>query len=149
MMMDARRRKLWINWVIAIVILAVLAGILVVTWEVYAKPKATAVAEEKAQQLHDQAVARGLPVASVKTLARIYGDDGEPALQAAVSDIGKALFDLSGSTGEVNQRSLLLDQKRSDALRFEWLVIGVYRPELQAEFQKIVDMLKTEGKIPT
>ncbi len=148
-MMDARRRKLWINWVIAVVILAVLAGILVVTWEVYAKPKNSAIALEEAQELHDQAVARGLPVASVQTLARIYGEDGGPALAAAASDISKALFDLSGSTGEVNQRSLLLDEKRSDALRFEWLVIGVYRPELQAQFQKIIDMLKTEGKIPT
>ncbi len=147
--MDARRRKLWINWVIAIVIFAVIGGILVVTWEVYAKPKNSPAAVAEAQDLHDQAEARGLQVASVQTLARIYGEDGGPALAAAASDITKALFDLSGSTGEVNQRSLLLDEKRSDALRFEWLVLGVYRPDLQAQFQKIIDMLKTEGKIPS
>ncbi len=147
--MEAPKRKRWISWTVAIVILVVVGAVLVVTWERYAKPKNDPAAVAKAQQLHDEAVAAGLQVAGVNTLARIYGENGGPALAAAVSDITKALFDLSGSTGEVNQRSLLLDQKRSDALRFEWLVIGVYRPELQAKFQKIVDMLKTEGKIPT
>ncbi len=147
--MESPKRKRWISWTVAIVILLLAGAVLVVTWERYAKPKGDPAAVVKAQELHDAAEAAGLQVADVSTLARIYGSSGGPALAAAVSDIAKALFDLSGSTGEVNQRSLLLDEKRSDALRFEWLVIGVYRPELQAEFQKIVDMLKTEGKIPT
>jgi len=136
-------------WFVLTVTVMVIAGLCAVAVAIWNPPIVNAEALRKARELHDKATEMGYDVPSVRQLARLYGVDGGAAAEFAVSDITKALFALDdATTGEVNQRSILIDEVRLKALKFEWLVLGVYRPEVQAEYQEWVDRLKAEGKIP-
>lgn len=136
----------WFVLAVAVIVIAGLCAIAVAIWK---PPLVNNEALRKARELHEQALSKGYPVPSVRQLARLYGKDGGAAVEYVVSDISQALFALdAATTGEVNQRPVLIDDERLEVLKYEWLVLGVYRPELQAEYQEWVDSLKAEGKIP-
>jgi hypothetical protein len=125
--------------VLGVAIVLILAGLAIVVWH---KPIVNARAHKKAQELHDLVTAAGLNPPSVETLANIYGADGGATADTASGDIARALLALNiGRTGEVNQRSILIDPR---LLEFEWLVLKVYRPDVAAKYQKFVKSLKLE-----
>lgn len=135
--------KLWFKWVIAVLIIGILGALATVVWK---RQVVNAESLQKAQELHDKAEALGFNVPSVKTLARLFGTDGGPLCETADGHLTQALLAYNMSrTGEVNQRSAIIDKR---LLEFEELVLEVYCPEKLDEFREFVDRLKLERTLP-
>lgn len=137
------------NWYWVLIAVLVIAGIAVIAAVIWEEPLVNTEARRKARELHELALEKDFDVPSVRQLARLYGVDGGALADYAANDISRAVVAVdTATTGEVNQRPILLDEVRTKVLKYEWLVLQVYRPELQAEYEKWLDQLKVEGKIP-
>ena len=53
----------------------------------------------------------------------------------------ETLYNTSRASGEVSQRPGPID---TQLLEFQYLVLGVYAPEKQAEFEEFIDGLKNQ-----
>ncbi len=133
-----------LGWVAAVVIIALIAGIGAIVWEA---PKKNAEAKSKAQQLYDDAVAAGINLPdeerAVNAFESLFGTDGGAAVETATSNLSQAetLYNTSRASGEVSQRVGPVDAK---LLEFQYLVLGVYAPEKQAEFEEFIDGIKDQ-----
>jgi hypothetical protein len=136
-----------LGWVAVMVILALVAGIAIVLWN---EPKRNAEAKTKAQQLYDDAVAAGIRLPdeerSVKAFESLFGTDGGAAVETAASNLSQAqlLYDTGRPSGEVSQRPGPID---TQLLEFQYLVLGVYAPEKQAEFEEFVNGIEDQDTL--
>lgn len=137
----------WFKWTAGIVVVAVVCLLGVLVWQ---QPKVNAEAEKKAQELYDLAVEQGYKLPpeekSVEAFKLMFGADGGAVASTADSNIAQAQLadNLDASTGEINQRSGPIDKR---ILKFESLVLEVYRPEALPQYQEFLDSLDSQKTI--
>ena len=137
-MMDAHseRRVTWI--VLGVFFL----GMMIVAVSIFNSNKENQQAIDKANQLMAELKAAGMLVPQPQQIYEVLGDDGG----AVCADPGDALVrsilygQLSNGAGGPGQRPVIAD---SNAFEGVTMIIKIYCPEKAADFQKVVDDLKT------
>jgi hypothetical protein len=138
------RRERTIIYIVAIVLLVVLALIGILTFRA---GRQTVEAQDKATQLAESWEAAGLPTPSTQRIIGVFGTDGG-AVCANPNDAlyrAQALNQLTTGAGGTGMRPIPAE---AEVLEGMLLVMEVYCPEEVSEFQEFVDDLTataTEG----
>ncbi|WP_336086511.1 hypothetical protein [Nocardia sp. SSK8] len=134
---DHKRR--WI-YVTAGVLLVVFALIGLFTFsEIRESTQATA----KAEQLHDELLAAGLPAPETRVIADALGEDGGSVCQDPSSPLIRAKYQASITNGAAGpgQRPVI---GANDSTRAVAITIGVYCPDRLPDYLSHLDTLKLD-----
>ena len=137
-MMDVHRERRVTWFVLGLIFL----GLILVAVTAFNSNKKDQEAIDKANQLMAELKAAGMLVPQPQQIYEVLGDDGG----AVCADPGDALVrsilygQLSNGAGGPCQRPVIAD---SNAFEGVTMIIKIYCPEKAADFQKVVDDLKT------
>jgi hypothetical protein len=136
---DTTARTRWITYVVIGVIVVVLV---VVGLAVFRSAKASAAAEDKADQLVSELEGAGLPTPSKDQIVHVLGDDGGAICENPNSALKRAILYgmLSNGSGGPGIRPIIADNK---VLQGQLLVVKIYCPNELPDVVKFIDDLKT------
>jgi hypothetical protein len=131
--------------VVYIVITVALVLLLIICLVFYRRAEASQEAQGKADQLIaalQEAGVRAVP--SQEQIVRVLGNDGGAICKDPASALRQALLfsQLTNGAGGPGIRPVIVDSK---IFKGELLVIQIYCPDELAEFQQMVEQLKTAG----
>jgi len=137
-MMDVHRERK-VTWIVLGIFFL---GLMIVAVSIFNKNKKNQVAIDKANQLTAELTQAGLPVPQVQQIYNVLGDDGGAVCAAPANALVKSILygQLTNGAAGPGQRPIIADNKAFEGVA---LIIKVYCPEEAADFQKVVDDLKT------
>ena len=128
-----------------IVITVALVLLLIICFVFYRSAQSSQQAQDKANQLIAALQKAGVRVVpSQEQIVRVLGDDGGAICSNPSSALRKALLfsQLTNGAGGPGIRPVMVDSR---IFKGELLVIQIYCPDELAEFQQVVEQLKTAG----
>ena len=137
--MMSRERERRVTW---IVLGLFFLGFMVVGVTIFNSNKKNQAAIDKAGQLSQELAAAGLPVPDSQQIYNVLGDDGGAVCVAPANALVKSILygQLTNGAAGPGQRPIIADNKAVEGVL---LIVKVYCPDKAADFQEVVDNLKT------
>ena len=137
-MMDVHRERK-VTWIVLGIFFL---GLMIVSVFVFNSNKKNQQAIDKANQLSAELAKAGLPVPEAQQIYNVLGDDGGAVCAAPANALVKSILygQLTNGAAGPGQRPIIADSK---AVRGVLLIVKVYCPEEAADFQQVIDDLKT------
>jgi hypothetical protein len=127
--LDPKRKRVVTYIVLGVIFL----GLLAVALGVFSHAKASANANQKADQVQAAFTAAGLPAPPKDQIVRVLGEDGGPMCEDPTNALHKATLQaqMTNGAGGPGQRPVITD---TDVLQGELIALGIYCPDKLAEF---------------
>ena len=137
--MMSRERERRVTW---IVLGLFFLGFMVVGVTIFNSNKKNQAAIDKANQLTAELARAGLPVPEAQQIYNVLGDDGGAVCAAPANALVKSILygQLTNGAAGPGQRPIIADNKAVEGVL---LIVKVYCPDKAADFQEVVDNLKT------
>jgi len=137
-MMDVHRERK-VTWIVLGIFFL---GLMIVAVSIFNSNKKNQQAIDKANQLTAELTQAGLPVPDAQQIYNVLGDDGGAVCAAPANALVKSILygQLTNGAAGPGQRPIIADNKAFEGVA---LIIKVYCPDKAADFQKVVDDLKT------
>ncbi|MFF5295896.1 hypothetical protein [Paractinoplanes globisporus] len=137
-MMDVHRERR-VTWIVLGIFFL---GMMIVAVSIFNSNKKNQEAVDKANQLSAELASAGLPVPELQQIYNVLGDDGGAVCVAPANALVKSILygQLTNGAAGPGQRPIIADNKAVEGVL---LIVKVYCPDKAADFQEVVDNLKT------
>lgn len=138
--MTVTTSRRWVTYTAIGLLLVVALTIMGIMWGTR-QSNATATAQNKAKQLNAELVAAGLQPLDPAVLTQALGKDGGPLCADPAAAVAKVAALTNGAAGP-GQRPIIAEER---LVKGAGLVVQVYCPDKQQEFDEALSGLKLEG----
>ena len=136
---QSTKRERSVLYIVVVVVLVVLG---IIAFAMFRTARATAEAEDKAEQLIQELEDAGVDVQRTpEQIARVLGDDGGAVCANPNDALSRAILldRIANGAGGPGIRPIITDERY---LQGQLLIMGVYCPDEVEEFQQFVDELE-------